>query len=264
MTVIFFPQLVSPFPPLAAFLTFLFPVLNPQETPPCLTAPHPRPWKDRRQHYAARKKRLNSDLFSSSTTLLTLIRLFIYKTFPASAVVCVDRLSHLKSYSCSCLFTGSGCVGEIVLDQESPQLVHLLFFLFSCTLSVILIAPPKISNSEVLICLECLSLNSCFSLLRKSSLEQDVFKPVWGVSEYPNLIVIVNVCQLDWCGGAGRLWFEAWVNFFCCKYSHCGGFQAINQTSLNGVLQGYLQLARRAIALNPWDLKLHHIPQLSS
>ena len=45
-------------------------------------------------------------------------------------LLCVVRLSHLHSYSCSCLFTGSGWVGEIVLDQESPQLVYLIFFIF--------------------------------------------------------------------------------------------------------------------------------------
>ena len=126
---------------------------------------------------------------------------------------------------------------------RKPTVGLFNIFYFSCTLSVTLIAPPKISISEVLICLECLSLNSCFSVLRKSSLEQDVFKPILGYQEYPNLVVIVNVCQLDWCGGGGRLWFEAWVNFFAVNNSHCGGFQAINQTSLNGAQQGCLQLA---------------------
>ena len=84
-----------------------------------------------------------------------------------------------------------------MLDQESPQLACLIFFIFLVLFQLILIVPPKISISEVLICLECLSLNSCFSLLRKSSLEQDVFKPILGYQEYPNLVVIVNVCQLD-------------------------------------------------------------------
>lgn len=139
-----------------------------------------------------------------------------------------------------------------------------IFFYFSCTLSVILIAPPKISNSEVLICLECLSLNSCFSLLRKSSLEQDVFKPVWGYQEYPNLIVIVNVCQLDWCGGGGRLWFEAWVNFFAVNTPTVVDFKLSTRLHWMESCRDTYSWLRRAIALNPWDLKLHHIPQLSS
>lgn len=110
-------------------------------------------------------------------------------------------------------FHGLWLCGRNSAWPRKPTIGPFTIFYFSCTLSVITVAPPKISNSEVLICLECLSLNSCFSLLRKSSLEQDVFKPFGGYQEYPNLIVIVNVCQLDWCGG-GRLWFEAWVNFF--------------------------------------------------
>lgn len=179
-------------------------------------------------------------------------------------LLCVVRLSHLKSYSCSCLFTGSGWVGEIVLDQESPQLACLIFFIFLVLFQLILIVPPKISISEVLICLECLSLNSCFSLLRKSSLEQDVFKPILGYQEYPNLVVIVNVCQLDWCGGGGRLWFEAWVSFFAVNTPTVVDFKLSTRLYwMESSRNGYSWL-RRAIALNPWDLRLHHIPQLSS
>lgn len=164
----FFPLNWSPhFPPLAAFLTFLFPVLNPRKHPSASHCPNFRPWKDRRQHYAARKKRIElRPLSLPPPPCLLSSALFIYKTFPASAVVWIDSATP-QILLLFMPFHGLWLCGEIVLDQESPQLVHLLFFYFSCTLSVILIAPPKISNSEVLICLECLSLNSCFSLLKK-------------------------------------------------------------------------------------------------
>lgn len=147
---------------------------------------------------------------------------------------------------------------------RKPTIGLFNIFYFSCTLSVILIVPPKISISEVLICLECLSLNSCFSLLRKSSLEQDVFKPILGYQEYPSLVVIVNVCQLDWCGGGGRLWFEAWVSFFAVNTPTVVDFKLSTRLYwMESSRNGYSWL-RRAIALSPWDLKLHHIPQLSS
>lgn len=116
----FFSQLVPPFSTISSISDFSFSCAQAQETPSCLTPPLPRPCPRKDRGSIMRPGRCDWTQTSSlppPPCLLASIYSFTRHFQPP--LLCVDRLSYLKSYSCSCLFTGSGWVGEIVLDQES-------------------------------------------------------------------------------------------------------------------------------------------------
>lgn len=79
-----------------------------------------------------------------------------------------------------------------------------------------------------------LTINSCFSILRKSHVYHQASRTVGGYQKYPALMILVSVEQPDWCQGSRAVLLWSISQFHCERCCQRGGFRVVNQTALNG------------------------------